>query len=154
MTSVKISKSRAAFLPVLVTIIAITALSSGCTEVQPQFDLQDVMVYISHSGEPGRVVVVPFYNLTHTGPDAANLTIQVTLVGSDPLSMNGYNFQPEFTDGLYQPPLNMALSAFGGEDATLQIKLTDDGKQLLEKSYVLELGGWPKETWLLLTPAA
>ena len=138
----------------LVAIIAITVLSPGCTEVQPQFDLQDVMVYISNAGEPGWVVVVPFYNLTNAGPDAVNLTMHVTLVGSDPLSMNGYNFQPEFTDGLYQPPLNMALSAFGGEDATLQIQLTGDGGQMLEKSYVIELGSWPRDTWLLLAPSA
>ena len=144
----KISKPPAAFTIALAMVIAFTALSPGCTEAQPEFDLQDVMVYISPAEEQGWVVMVPFYNLTHTGPEAENLTLLVTLVGSDPISMNGYTFKPEFTDGLYQPPLNMALTAFGGEDATLRLRLTDNSTVILEESYILGLAVWPMNIWL------
>ena len=137
----------------LAVLALVVAALAGCTQAQPAYELRDVMVYISPTDSQGNVVVVPFYNLTHSGPDAANLTLEVTLSGADPATMNGYHIQPTFTDGLYQPPLNLGLNARDGENVTLRLRLSADGAQLLGADYVLQLGLWPKETWLLLVSA-
>ena len=131
--------------------MAFMVISAGCTESQPQYDLQDVLVYIAAGEVEGYVVVVPFYNLTHTGPDAGNLSLQVTIMGLDPLTMNGFNIEPTFIDGLYQPALNLAMNAIGDEDAMLRIKLTGDGEQIIDYSHVLDLAGWPRNMWLALS---
>jgi len=148
------STKPAALLLAVVVSLALATASAGCTNAQAQFDLQDVMVYIAAADEPGWVVVVPFYNLTYAGTGAVNVSMLITLCGADPVTMNGYNLQPVFTGGLYQPPLNMGLNAMDGEDATLRIHLTSDGEDVLDVSYVLGIGSWLKDTWLLLAAPA